>query len=527
MRYIILFLLPCLAFAGWTEFKYGPFEMLSDAGDKEARATLNYLEQLRNAVGIAVGQQDLPSVWPIRIVLVKGKRQTYPELKFGRDAWMAAIDRMNPQTAAGVVDVLLRSWNGHVPPNIRRGLITLYSTLDVDGTRVTLGAPPAAKDRDWSRAHMLAVQPEFSGKLRVLLSNLGKGVDPAVAYKNAFEKTEKEIDLALDQYIENGQYETIPVSGKPISAQRQFQPKEVDDRAAALTLGDLAFANGADPGYDRLNSVEGQGLIALRNKDIEQAKKLLAQSAGAHALVEYAKLLPEGERRPALEKAAAANPKWAEPYRLIAASETHPAQRLAALRQATQLDQNDARTWALLAQTQESAKQMADAAKSWAAAERTTDDFEERERIKQFRAAGERARGEADLAARDEARRKTEQAMTDLKNRALMDIRKAEAKANAGKPVIDDSKLDIYKEAADAKKISGVLVRVDCQGTQATLHVQIGKTVTKLLVADPSGVEIGGGGERAFSCGNQKPARKVDVEYEPTSVKKVIRIAFR
>ena len=310
-------------------------------------------------------------------------------------------------------------------------------------------------------------------------------------------------------------------------AQRQFHPKEVDDKAAALTLGDLAFANGADPGYDRLGSVEGQGLVALRNKDVEQAKKLLAQSTGAHALVEYAKLLPESERRPVLEKAAAANPKWAEPYRLIAATETHPAQRLAALRQATKLDQNHARTWALLAQTQESAKQMADAAKSWAAAERTTDDFEERERIKQFRAAGERARADADMAARDEARRKTEQDMVDLKNRALMEIRKAEAKANAGKPVIDDRKLDLYKEAPDAKKISGVLVRVDCQGTQATLHVQSGNAVTKLLVVDPSTVEIGGGGERAFSCGTQKPARKVDVEYEPSTLKKVIRIAFR
>jgi hypothetical protein len=529
VRYLIPFLLPALAFGGWTQFKYGPFEVVTDGGDKEARLTLNYLEQLRNAVGIAVGQQDIPSVWPIRVVVVKSKRQTYPELKFGRDAWVAVIDQMNPITAASVVDVVLASWPGHVPPNIRRGLITLYSTLDVDATHVTLGEVPRSKDRDWSRAHMLAVQPQFSGRLRVLLSNLGKGIDYEVAYKNAFEKTPTEIEQLLDKYIEAGKYGTIPVSGKPINAQKQFSPKEMDEKTAALILGDVAFANGSDPGYQRLGSVEGQGLVALRAGDKENARTLLAQATGAYPLLEYAKLLAPVERKAALEKAAAANPRWAEPYKLIAALETHPAQKLAVLRKATQLDPKDAATWILMAQTQESAKQMAEAAKSWAAAERVSDDPTERERLHQLQAAGERARAEADMNARDEARRKTEQELQDLKNRALMDIRKAEAKANAGKPVIDANTLDEYKEepSTKSKKVSGVLVRVDCQGTQATLYVQNGRSVTKVLVIDPDKIALGTGGERAFSCGVQKPARKVEVEYEPGDLKKVTRIDFR
>ena len=52
---------------------------------------------------------------------------------------------MTPQTAASVVDILMSSWSGHIPPDIRRGLISLYSTLDVDTTRVTLGAYPRQK----------------------------------------------------------------------------------------------------------------------------------------------------------------------------------------------------------------------------------------------------------------------------------------------------------------------------------------------------------------------------------------------
>jgi hypothetical protein len=197
---------------------------------------LNYLEQLRNAIGTAVGQPDLPSVWPIRVIVLKGKKQAQPQLKFARDAWVCSITAMNPVTAASVVDVLLSSWPGHVPPHIRRGLVTLYSTLEVDRTAVTLGAPPVAKDRDWSRAHMLAVKPEYSGRLRVLLSNLGKGIDPDVAYKNAFEKSAEDIERELNSYIEAGQYGTVPVSGKAISAQRQFIVKEADDNTIALAM---------------------------------------------------------------------------------------------------------------------------------------------------------------------------------------------------------------------------------------------------------------------------------------------------
>jgi hypothetical protein len=71
------------------------------------------------------------------------------------------------------------------------------------------------------------------------------------------------------------------------------------------------------------------------------------------------------------------------------------------------------------------------------------------------------------MEARDEARRKTQQELEDLKNRALMEIRKAEARANAGKPIIDDSKLDVYKERPTTERVSGVLARVDCKDTQA------------------------------------------------------------
>ena len=80
--------------------------MVTEAGDKEARITLNYLEQLRNALGQAIGQQEMQSVWPIRVVVLKPKRQVLPELKFAREGWTCSLEQITPKTTASVVDVL-------------------------------------------------------------------------------------------------------------------------------------------------------------------------------------------------------------------------------------------------------------------------------------------------------------------------------------------------------------------------------------------------------------------------------------
>ena len=219
------------------------------------------------------------------------------------------------------------------------------------------------------------------------------------------------------------------------------------------------------------------------------------------------------EKKTLLLTAAKANPRWAEPQRQIAALETHPAQKLAALRAATQLEPRNPESWIALAETQEANKQFAEAAKSWTAAERSTDDLTARAKIREARTGSENQRVAEQIAARDEERRKTEQELQDLRNRALMDIRKAEARANAGKPVIDARTLGEYKDDFDLAKIDGTLTRVDCLGEQARLHIASGKQVTRILVPNAALVEISGGGQKSLGCGVQKPARRVRVEY--------------
>jgi hypothetical protein len=61
--------------------------------------------------------------------------------------------------------------------------------------------------------------------------------------------------------------------------------------------------------------------------------------------------------------------------------------------------------------------------------------------------------------------------------------------------------------------INGVLVRVDCSGKQAKLHV-VGddKKTKQVTVRDPSKVAIRGGGEKSLGCGVQRPARPLTIE---------------
>ena len=99
-----------------------------------------------------------------------------------------------------------------------------------------------------------------------------------------------------------------------------------------------------------------------------------------------------------------------------------------------------------------------------------------------------------------------------------MAIRAAEAKANAGKPVIDPSALGEYSEGPSGrKKVSGILVRVECQGKAAHLYIAAGRQTVRIRVADPGQVELAGGGQTALTCGAQRAGRKITVDYTPSN----------
>ncbi len=71
-----------------------------------------------------------------------------------------------------------------------------------------------------------------------------------------------------------------------------------------------------------------------------------------------------------------------------------------------------------------------------------------------------------------------------------------------------------WEDMQSDSKVEGLFQRLECLGQQARIVIQTadGKSVL-LSIHDPSKIVITGGGEKTLSCGAQKPAHKVLVQY--------------
>ena len=497
-RLLLLLSLPLAILADdhWLELHSGPFEIFTNAGERQGGRTLAHLEQLRNALGLALGATDLVTVWPIRVFLLRDARQRadYPPgpPELGREAYYGALVAGSPpppEWHRACVRILLNDNTGRLPANIERGLLDLYSTLDVKGTHVTLGAPPPTRTRDWARMQLLSCDPEYSGKLRIALRNLSNGTDLDAAFHNAFQKSPAEIDRQVDAYLAAGAFQTFAVSAATINPDRDFPGKAIDPaRLRKLTAEFKGSYTPHDPPTAR-------DLVDAAQKEKDPAKA-----------------------RAALEKAAQLNPRWAEPLARLALLDYDLEQKLKRLKAAAALDRRTASRWVAVAEVASEFHQYSEAARAWAAAEQAAADDAERTRIHQARTQLTEQRAALEAADRQRIADEKQRDLDRLKQEALNEVRRAEARANRGtQPLPPGQKVEAWWDGpTPSGKARGTLARVDCARGMARLIVKQddGKLV-QLLVRKPEQIAITGGGVQTLGCGPQKPARRVVVEYFP------------
>lgn len=520
---------------GWVEVKSGPYVVYSDAGDDAARAALNDLEQFRWVLGQAMNRPELKSRWPITVVVSKPAKSP-PRLAFGRDGYIGAWPAGGTpprewfKALAGVF--FESNFNGRMPADSEDAVADLFSTIQIEGTKVRLGAPLPQGERtpSWARLHMLATRPETSGKFRVLLSNLSQGADEDASYRNAFEKGKGAIDKEAAAYLAAGEFGTVSLSGKPLNPERQFHPRAADAGRTALLSADLLLVQNpkaARSAYQALlnqnapaAAQEGYGLTLLAEGDKNAARTAFlaataGEGAGPRAFVELARLQPQqAKAQVLLEAALQRNPAWGEPWFLFAEKEPGPNRRGLALKKAAELEPRNLAYWQAYAESQMEVKNFEEAAKAWIAADRVAPP-EQKARIAEARLAAEQR--QLDKEAED--KRRKAQAERDeverLRQQNLESIRKAEAKTRGAIP--EDAKVEKWWDGPAGTRMSGTLERVDCAGKQARLAVRdsAGKLVP-LVISDPSKVAlIGASGQVTLSCGVQRPPRKVDVEFQP------------
>jgi hypothetical protein len=337
-----------------------------------------------------------------------------------------------------------------MPPEIEDGLVRFYSTMQVEGTRVTLGIPVPSAERNtaWAKVHLLQTSPDYSGKLRVLLYNLQQSADPAPAYRNAFGKTPADIEKEAAAHLASGQFQTVMGNSKAVSAVRDFRPS-YEAPLAAAALADLKLvqhAPDARAAYEALLQTapaaahEGLGLIALEAGRKDEARREFqaavdAGSKSARVHLELARLEESGaKRRAELDEAVKLNPAWSAPHAFRATLETDPLRKLQALQAAANLAPRDAALQRQLAELYMAVNKYGDASRAWAAAEHAATNDAERAAMRDARRAIEDKRLEWQEAERKRREEERDREMRAVREKALADVRAAEARANRSAP---------------------------------------------------------------------------------------------
>jgi hypothetical protein len=538
-RFFFLLTLPCLLAAEdrWIKFTSGPFEVFTDAGARAGRETMVRLEEFRHAVGQIVGEQDLETPQPVRVLLFKNAKgwATADPVTEARDRYAIVLEEkavISPAVYGALTRLFLNANTSRMPPSFERGLIEFFSTFESKGVRITVGAPPAGApygpDLDWARVHLLVVDPQYFGRIRVLLYNLRSGVDEDTCFRNAFGKSAAEVEAQAKQHFAAGNFQTGTISGLPM-ADRDLPERTVSDTDARLARADLLAGAPSAAEYEALlrdhvkvaEAEEGLGLLALRDHHNDDARRHFAAateagSVSARCYIEYARLEPDNEKATqALLKAAGINPKLDEPFALLAARDTDPQKRLEHWKAAAERNPRNPAYWKALAECYLADHNYGEAAKAWTGGEQAATDPAERERMRQARLAIEQQRLDHDEAEKrrqaEEEARETEK----LKQEALARVRQLEARNSDGARPSSDAPVPWWEGPQPSGKVRGTLRQVDCLGSQARLMVEGDdhKTV-RLLVADPSKVAIAGRGQQTLGCGKQAP-RAVSIEYFP------------
>jgi hypothetical protein len=532
--FLLLGIIPCLAQAeNWVKFTRGPFEILTDAGAHAGRETLVRLEQFRHSLGQVLGEQDLGTPLPVRVFVFKnpqGWTSTAP-ISEGRDRYAIVLGEkstIGPDIDRALVRLFLQSNSAQMPVTFEHGLIEFFSTFDVKGIRITAGTPPGKPDLDWARIHLLMTDTEYSGKLRVLLYNLRRGVAEDPAYRNAFGKSAAEVEAAARKHLAAGNFQTTQLSSAPMS-ERDFPERQISENDVRLARADLlAGALSADEyktllaAHEKLaEAEEGLGLLALRAGNKDEARRHFAAAAdvnstSARCYIEYAKLEPDNTKAmTALLKAAGINSKLDEPFALMASRDTDPAKRIAHWKAAAERNPRNPTYWKALAEANLAGHNYTEAAKAWKSGEQAAIDPKVREEMRAARMSVEQQRLDYEDAERkrdaDEKAREIER----LKTEARAELHKSEAKFSDQPAQSADKVVPWWDGPKPGGKVSGRLKQVDCLGKQARMVIETeDKKTVKLLVADPGKVAYSGTGEVTLGCGVQKE-RRVSVEYVP------------
>jgi hypothetical protein len=476
--------------ADWTEYRSGPLQVLSNAGDGSARTELVEMEQIRYVLGGMFGSDPrgnakLEALWPITLVLFDNEkdRAAYAlPTPFVEGGSANLSTTPSPAWRSEIARQLVESNAVHMPPEFEKGLADLFATIQVKTTHVMIGAPPppelkitGARLRGLAKVHMLATQEEYRGRMRVFMNNL-QGGDFGLAAFNTYGISGPELEKRMNAYADRGVFEAVEVFGEAIDPAKSFYERRMPASEVDALLAELKAPGKFAPGSPR-------GLVSENTRE-------------------------------SLYAAAAANPKWGEPHARLAALFKDPRAKIAPLEKAVQLEPRQTEYWEALARAQTDAGMFTEASKTWISAERSADSETERARIHKERAAIEEQRVDAELAATRAAKDEEERDLRRVMAESDARIKAAETSANrvnGQQATFTEGRAAVgFDEIYHGVTVSGRLMEVGCVDSILKLVIQGSNgSVSEVLVrASPEK-----DGKPVFTCGRVDPPRKIEVTH--------------
>ena len=490
-------------------------------------------EEFRHALGQIVGEQDLQTPQPVRILVFKNaKGWTSPAPAHRRPRPLRHRARGKSRRPAGrlqrLTRLLLNSNTSRMPRGFRARPDRVLLHLRGQGIHITVGAPPApARSR-------LGAHPPAGRRPRILRQAPRAALQPAQGRRRGCRLTAMpsanraaEVEAQAKQHLAAGNFQTTSLSSRP------HGPNAISTRSPSpiptsrLARADLLAGSQSAAEYEALLHDHAEGRRSRRRPRPAgparppQRRSPRATSpppwrpaAPARAATSNTPAWSPTTKRPtqALLRAAGINPKLDEPFALMAAARHRSRQAPGALEGRRRAQSAQRRLLAGAGGMLPGRPQLRRGRQGLARRASRPPPIPPSASACARRAWPSSSSAWITKPPKSSAR-PTRKPARSSKLKAAGPRRTCtplEAKYNGGAAKPDRQSRALVGRPQPSGKVSGTLKQVDCLGKQARLVVEGDdhKTV-KLLVADPGKIAIAGGGEQTLGLRRAEAAPRL------------------
>jgi tetratricopeptide (TPR) repeat protein len=547
----------------WIRIASANFDMYTTAGERSAKATLQYFEQVRSFFAQTMPHSLEESV-RVRIVAFNSVKEYEPYRlnEFATAYYHATADHdyivmshtgaeTFPTAIHEYVHLVVQHSKLKLPPWLNEGIAELYSTLRPMGDKIMVGSLIAGRhqallldkwvplatimaaghdspyyneknkagslyNEGWALTHMLALSPDYRPKFSQVLQSISGGTPSADALEQIYGKPLSKIENDLRAYLRGGQFQglLIPAKLEKIGDDLDAEPADVFDvRLLLAEVGDRPSKEDATrKAFEELisqNPNRAEAYIDLAYLDWKEKR---SRDAREH----FAKAFELGSR----------NPRMLWDYGRMTES-ADAAKSIEALGELHKLEPDRLDVRMELASMQLRSHAAKEALQTLVPVKKVTP--EDAPRLLTLLAYASLEAGDPVRARNAADQLKKVSTNIEERNQADRILQFIEAsRSNSAKPVLAFEESDVRPglshrnvapEAAPPvvrrPSLSGSFVELQC-GEHAKVVMETAEGKKHFLIEDPTKLLVNGksGETMDLSCGPQKPVQ-IRIEYDP------------